>query len=102
MRFMMVCKFPHDEFNDTIRDGMAGQKIQEILEHLQPEAAYFTEFDGQRTGVFIVDIKDATEIPKYAEPFFLTWTADVEFHPVMSPQDLGAAGLDALGDKWLD
>jgi hypothetical protein len=102
MRFMMIAKMPHDEFNDSMRDGMATQKVQEVLEAVNPEAAYFTEMDGQRAAVLIVDIKDASDIPKYAEPFFLTWTADVEFHPVMTPQDLGASGLDALGDKWLD
>ena len=102
MRFMMMAKMPHDEFNDTVRDGVASQKIQEILEELKPEAVYFTEMDGQRCAVLFVDIQDASDLPKYSEPFFLTWTADVEWHPVMTPQDLGKANLDALGDKWLD
>ena len=35
-----------------------------------------------------------------SEPFFLTFNASVEFHVVMSPDDLAQAGLDALGEKW--
>ena len=100
MRMMLHVKIPHEDFNETVRDGTAGAKIQEILEELKPEAVYFSEFEGQRTVILIVDMHDASEIPKYAEPFFLTWDADVEIHPVMSPQDLAKGGLDDLGRKW--
>jgi hypothetical protein len=48
----------------------------------------------------VIDVKDASEIPKYAEPFFLNFDSAVEFHPVMLPQDLGRAGLEELGKKW--
>jgi hypothetical protein len=67
---------------------------------LQPEAVYFTEFDGQRAIVLIADLKDASEMPRYSEPFILTWTADVEFRPLMTPQDMGRVKLDDLADKW--
>jgi hypothetical protein len=39
-------------------------------------------------------------VPALSEPFFLAFGADVHFHIVMSPEDLGRAGLDALGSKW--
>lgn len=55
-----------------------------ILEELKPEAVYFTEYGGQRTALLVIDLKDTTEIPKYAEPWFLLFNADVEFHPAMS------------------
>ena len=48
----------------------------------------------------IVDVADPSKIPAFAEPWFLTFSADVEFHPVMSPEDLARAGLDALGKQW--
>ena len=47
-----------------------------------------------------VGVKDASEIPSYAEPFFLGFDSTVEFHPVMLPEDLGRAGLEELGKKW--
>jgi hypothetical protein len=39
-------------------------------------------------------------VPAIAEPFFLTFDASVEFRVVMTPEDLGAAGLEALGEKY--
>ena len=37
-------------------------------------------------------MKDASEIPAIAEPFFLWLQADVKFLAVMQPADLGKAG----------
>jgi hypothetical protein len=78
----------------------SGKALMKILEELKPEAVYFTELEGKRAAVMVIDLKDASEIPRYAEPFFLNFDAEVEFHPVMSPQDLGRAGLEELGKKW--
>ena len=48
----------------------------------------------------IVDVPDASKIPALAEPWFLTFNADVQFHAVMTPADLEKAELDKLGRKW--
>jgi hypothetical protein len=100
MRILMHIKIPHEEFNDAVREGSAGNKVQEILEDANPEAVYFTEYDGQRGAIMVVDITDSSQIPKYAEPWFLNFDADVEFHVAMTPEELGRAGLDAIGKKW--
>jgi len=100
MRMLLIAKNPPRKFNAGVRDGSSGKALMKIIEELKPEAVYFCEMEGKRTAVMVVDLKDASEIPKYAEPFFLNFEADVEFHPVMSPEDLGRAGLDALGKKW--
>ena len=39
-------------------------------------------------------------MPAFAEPWFLTFNADVEIRAVMTPDDLKRGGLDALGKKW--
>jgi hypothetical protein len=91
---------PAKPFNAAVKDGSAGKKIARILEETKPEAVYFSEIDGRRTGTLIVNIKDAAEIPAIAEPWFLLFEADVKLRPVMTPEDLGRAGLDALGKKW--
>ena len=100
MRMVMHVYFPVDVFNAAVRDGSAGAKMQKILAQQKPEAAYFTEYHGQRSGILIVDLKDASQIPAMAEPWFLQFNARLELHPAMTAQDLGAAGLEALGKEW--
>ncbi len=100
MRFLMKVSLPHEAFNAAVRNGTAGQIMQQILEDTKPEAVYFTEMDGKRGGIFIVNIDDMSQIPALAEPWFLKFNGNVEFHIVMSPEDLGKAGLEELGKKW--
>ena len=47
-------------------------------------------------------MNDASEMPGIAEPFFLWLNADVEFFPVMKPEDLAKAGpaTAAAVQKW--
>jgi hypothetical protein len=66
--------------------------LQSILAEQKPEAAYFTEMDGRRTGIIIVDVKDPSQIPALAEPYFLAFNAEVGFHPAMTAADLEKAG----------
>jgi len=100
MKVLLKVTLAHEEFNTAVRDGSAGKKMQRILDEQKPAAAYWTEFDGKRTGLLIVELPDATKIPALAEPWFLTFKADVEIHPFMTSEDLAKAGLDALGKKW--
>jgi hypothetical protein len=100
MRMLVQVKIPPEEFNAAVRDGSVGKKIERILQETKPEAVYFTEYEGQRGAVMIVDLKDSSQVPFFAEPWFLLFNADVEFHVAMTPEDLGRAGLDALGKKW--
>jgi len=97
---LLEARFPHAEFNEAVKDGSVGEKIKRILAELKPESVYFTENYGQRTAILIINVDDPAQIPAFAEPFFLLFDADVEFHIVMSPEDLGRAGLEDLGKKW--
>jgi hypothetical protein len=100
MRMLIDFNFPLEPFNTLVRDGTVGQKIQQILEEIKPEAVYFSERGGKRGGIMIVDVADPSKVPAIAEPFFLTFNASVEFHIVMGPEELGRAGLDELGKKY--
>lgn len=100
MRILMKATFPHAEFNAAVRDGSAGRKIGRVLEELRPEAVYFTEDDGKREAILIVNLDDPSKIPALAEPWFLTFNADVRFRIVMTNDDLRKAGLEELGRKW--
>lgn len=100
MRMLLDVKIPHETFNAAVRDGSVGEKLKRILEATKPEAVYFTERDGRRGAIMIVNLDDPSKIPTFAEPWFLTFNANVEFHVTMTPEDLARAGLDALGKKW--
>jgi len=62
------------------------------LRILKPEAVYFTDDKGQRTAFLFLDMRDASQIPAIAEPWFLAFNASIEIHPVMVPDDLAKAG----------
>lgn len=100
MRFVVKISMPHEPFNTLVRNGSADKLMQQIMGELKPEAAYFAEMNGRRTGILIVNFDHTSQIPAIAEPWFLKFNADVEFHPCMLPEDLGKADLHAIGKKW--
>jgi len=97
---MLRIQMPAEAANAAIKDGRFAKVMSETMERLKPEAAYFTEYHGQRSGILIVDLKHASEIPKFAEPWFLQFNAKVELHPAMVAADLAASGIEALGKTW--
>lgn len=100
MKMLMNIRIPHEPFNSLVRAGKAGKIISKILKEIKPEAIYFTEQNGMRGAIAIIDVAEPSRVPSFAEPFFLNFNADCEFHIVMSPEDLGKAGLEVLGKKW--
>jgi len=100
MRMLMHVRLPLEPFNTAVRDGSAGPKIKRILEAIKPEATYFSEYLGHRGGVLVVNVNDPSDVPVLAEPWFLTFNAEVEFRIAITPEDLSRANLDALGKKW--
>ncbi|MDR8363574.1 panthothenate synthetase [Pseudomonas sp. JL3] len=100
MKMLLMVEFPHEPFNALVRSGKIGEIMNRILETIKPEATYFTEQDGMRSGIFLIDIEDPSEIPGYAEPFFLNFQANCKLRVVMSAQNLQDAGLEELGKAW--
>ena len=100
MRMLMNIRIPHEPFNSLVKAGKAEQIIVRILEEIKPEAIYFTEQHGMRGAIAIIDVAEPSRVPSFAEPFFLHFNADCEFRIVMTPEDLGKAGLEELGKKW--
>jgi hypothetical protein len=100
MRMLLNIRIPHEPFNALVRDGSIGEVIEKILAEMKPEAAYFTEQNGTRGAILVVNVDEPSLIPKFAEPWFLTFNADCEFRVVMVADDLKKAELEALGSKW--
>jgi hypothetical protein len=97
---LMDITFPHEPFNTLVRKGTAGETIGKILAAVKPEAVYFTEQDGRRGAVLVINMTDASQIPALAEPWFLNFQADCKFRVTMTPEDLQRSGLPELGKKW--
>ncbi len=93
MRMLLRVSIPVDAGNAAAKAGTLGSTIEKILADLKPEAAYFlADDDGQRSGSIVFDMKDSSEIPSVAEPWFLAFNAKVSLRPIMNPQDLAKAG----------
>jgi hypothetical protein len=89
MRFLFKISFPVEAGNAAAKDGF--KAIQSILEQQKPEAAYFVAENGKRTGILIINMEAASDIPAIAEPWFLALNAAVEVTPAMIPADLQKA-----------
>ena len=114
MRMMLKVNMATEAANELARQGKLGSTIQSILADLKPEAAYFTDDNGERTpedpdrdrvertGFLFFDLADSSAIPAVAEPWFLALNARLTFRPVMNAEDLGRAlpGIEAAVKKY--
>jgi hypothetical protein len=90
---------PNDPFNAYIKDGSAGKKLEAILGETKPETVYFTEIHGKRVGILVVNMDQVSQMTKFAEPWFIKFNAEVEFHPAMLVEDLKKSNLDEIAKK---
>ena len=91
MRCLLKVSIPVETGNAAMADGSLNKTIESILTEFKPEAAYFLEEHGKRTGFIFLDVKEPSQIPAIAEPWFLAFNAQVEFHPAMTVDDLKKA-----------
>ncbi|GAB7103320.1 hypothetical protein JCM4814A_16340 [Streptomyces phaeofaciens JCM 4814] len=96
MRVLLKATMDTEKSNEAIRNGTLGKLIQESLEQMKPEAAYFTADNGRRTAYIVFDLEDPSQMPVVSEPFFLHLNADLTYIPVMDREDL-QKGLSQLG-----
>ncbi len=96
MRTLLKVQIDTEAGSEAIRGGDLPRVMQETLERLQPEAAYFTAEDGVRTAYLIFDLASPSDIPVIAEPLFSTFKARLTWSPVMNQEEL-QQGLSQLG-----
>lgn len=103
MRMLLRVSIPVEAGNAAAKAGTLGTTIERILANLKPEAAYFLADDnGNRSGSIVFDMKDTSQIPAIAEPWFLAFNAKVSLRPIMTAQDLaaGAPGIAAAAKHY--
>jgi len=95
MRMLMTVEMDTEASNRGIKDGSLPKMMEEALQRLHPEAAYFTTHDGQRTAYIVLDISEPAQMVQMAEPFFSGVNAKIDWSPVMNAEDL-QKGLSLL------
>ena len=106
MRMMLKAVVDTAAGNAMIADGSIGQVIGELVDRLQPEAAYFAGEDGQRACFLVFDMTDAADLPSICEPLFQGGNARITVTPCMDLEDMqkglsrlaGAVGAPAVDD----
>lgn len=88
MRVMLRATLDTEKSNELQRSGKLPELIQQTMDHLKPEAAYFLPDGGKRTCWMVLDIADSSDLVPVGEPFFLEMGAEVEVLPVMNAEDL--------------
>jgi hypothetical protein len=97
MRMMARFHFPADSGNDVIRSGKINTVFEQLMADLKPEAAYLYAEQGERGGILVFDMQDASLVAGVVERFSFGLQAKVEMFPVMTPDDL-QKGLAAVPD----
>ena len=88
MRTMLKVHLPVERGNEVVKNGKLAEVVKRTMETWKPEAAYFFPDNGKRSFFMIFDLKDPSQIPAVAEPFFQELNAEFELIPVMNADDL--------------
>lgn len=96
MRVLMKVSIPVEAGNRALKDGSLPNTIMGFIEEVRPEASYFVS-DGTkgRTGYFVFDLKESSNLPPLVERFFNNLDAAIEITPAMNVEDL-KTGLGRL------
>jgi hypothetical protein len=96
MRMMLRAVVDTEAGNEALRNGSMLQVIEQMMQQLNPEAAYFVgSEDGQRSCVVVFDMADPSQLPAISEPLFQIGKARVTLSPCMNLDDV-QKGLSQL------
>jgi hypothetical protein len=84
MRTMMKVQMDMEAGSEAIADGSLPQLMQDVMERLEPESAYFGPEGGVRTAFIVFNLKDSSQLPALSEPLFSTVKANIQVFPMSS------------------
>ncbi|WP_348532842.1 DUF3303 family protein [Kitasatospora sp. MAP5-34] len=95
---MLTVQMDTEKANKAITSNTLAGTMKSVFDRIKPEAAYFGAMDGMRTGYIVFDLKEPSDIPTIAEPFFQDLGAKISFVPVMNFDDV-QGGLQKFGSN---
>jgi hypothetical protein len=96
MRMMLRAVVDTEAGNEALRNGSMLKVIEQMMQQLNPEAAYFVgSEEGQRSCVVVFDMADPSQLPAISEPLFQIGKARVTLTPCMNLDDV-QKGLSQL------
>ena len=97
MRMLLKAHMDTRKANEGNQDGTLPERLGQLMDQLQPEAAYFYPENGKRTVFIVFDMQDPSQIPPTLEPLFQGGEASVSLTPVMSREDLQSGVQEVYG-----
>jgi hypothetical protein len=88
IRFLIRTRIPTEAGNKMVQDPNFLKNLEEYMNKVKPEAAYFMPIDGHRSAAFVVDIQSNDQVPAIVEPLFQWMGANVDLIPVMNFDEL--------------
>jgi len=88
MRLMLRFTIPVEKGNEAEADGSLSKAIKELVEQVQPEAAYFHLQEGMRAGTIFFEESDQARMAVINEPLFAKLNAAIEIQPAVSLEEL--------------
>ena len=80
MRTMLRVHIDAIKGSQALKSGAMQKAIAGFSEKFKPEASYFTEVNGERSGFFVFNMEGSHQLPEIAEAFF-----DIGCHVHVSP-----------------
>ena len=102
MRMMMKVTIPVETGNAAARKGDLGKTIQGDFGGHEARSGLLRRRRRQTDRVHFLQMNDSSELPKFAEPWFLAFNASLTVRPAMNLQDLAnaAAGIKAAVEAF--
>ncbi len=88
MRFLVIAHMSTEAGNKAVKDPNMAKNLEDYVNSVKAEAAYFTEVNGERSMFFVVDMQSADMMVAISEPLYQTFNARVEVKPVMTLEDV--------------